>query len=183
MIKSLETIEKVMHAATPHTVLRLPPDQTPPPAQIKRVYRQLCLELHPDRCHVERAEEAFKRVQAAYEALTNGGPWEKIVVAAQPAGSQPSRKGRRPPGSTSGARWGHGAAAPRGQKPTNIYCEPEKTTHRKGPSTSLPKKAGLPSRPKATSASPSGAPKVYASFGFADDTPGEAARQRDPMEV
>ena len=38
----------------------------------KKAYRRLALRLHPDKCQLSNAEEAFKRVSAAYAALQDG---------------------------------------------------------------------------------------------------------------
>lgn len=45
------------------------PGQAVSPARLKRAYKVRCMELHPDRCHVQGAEEAFKRLQEAYSVL------------------------------------------------------------------------------------------------------------------
>ena len=42
------------------------------PAACKKAYRRLALRLHPDKCQAPHAEEAFKRVSAAYAALQDG---------------------------------------------------------------------------------------------------------------
>ena len=149
-------VEHALIAAEPCEVLRLPAGQTPPSDMIKRAYKERCLELHPDRNAARGAEDAFKRLQAAYDALLNGGQWERVaVVKPREHSSSHSRRGKRPPGSTSGARWGHGAAAHRGQKPANWnHLDPQKPSARKGPSSNLPRKAAVPSR--ATSAAKRG---------------------------
>ena len=41
-------------------------------AQCKKAYRRLALRLHPDKCQLPNAEEAFKRVSAAYAGLQDG---------------------------------------------------------------------------------------------------------------
>ena len=41
-------------------------------AACKKAYRRLALRLHPDKCGAPRAEEAFKRVSAAYAGLQDG---------------------------------------------------------------------------------------------------------------
>ena len=41
-------------------------------AACKKAYRRLALRLHPDKCRAPHAEEAFKRVSAAYAALQDG---------------------------------------------------------------------------------------------------------------
>lgn len=171
---ALAAVARIMAATCPEAVLQLPVDQPPPPAMIKRAYKAACLEVHPDRCQAPGAEDAFKRVAAAYDALANGGPWERLTVAQQPSGGHGSRSRHRnrPPGSTSGARWGHGASAHRGNKPPNWNnLEPQKPTHRKG--ANLPKKAGLPPRPS----SPAKAPKVWSAM-----PPGEAPRPQPRLD-
>lgn len=50
-----------------YEVLGVTPDATE--AQIKKVYRKLARDLHPDRNKGEDAKEKFQRVAAAYEAL------------------------------------------------------------------------------------------------------------------
>ena len=41
-------------------------------AACKKAYRRLALKLHPDKCRLSNAEEAFKRVSAAYAAVQDG---------------------------------------------------------------------------------------------------------------
>ncbi|KAJ1455201.1 hypothetical protein M885DRAFT_520474 [Pelagophyceae sp. CCMP2097] len=40
-------------------------------ATLKKAYRTLALKLHPDKCHAPHADEAFKRVSAAFATLSN----------------------------------------------------------------------------------------------------------------
>mmetsp|Transcript_8528 Transcript_8528/g.17298 ORF Transcript_8528/g.17298 Transcript_8528/m.17298 type:complete len:281 (-) Transcript_8528:71-913(-) len=87
-------------------------------AALKKAYHQRCLLLHPDRCKAHGAEDAFKRVQHAYSVL-NGRGEESTPVKAQQPPAHRSRRGKPPPGTTSGARWGHGQAAHRGGKPSH----------------------------------------------------------------
>ena len=118
------------------------------PASIKRKYKQLCLELHPDRCGARGAEEAFKRVQEAYGNLRDGGIGSSSRQgggAKKAEGSSRGhhvhrRRGKAPPGTTSGARWGHGAEATRGKAPPQYVPEP----HRPGRRPGSPTKAPLP---------------------------------------
>ena len=146
--ESLAAVARIMAATNPRVVLRLPADQTPPPAMIKRAYKAACLEVHPDRCRAPGAEDAFKRVGAAFDALVKGGPWESATIAKQAPGRSHRGYGKGRHGKGSAPKyWDAPKAAPRGQKPANLYGhEPEKPTFRKGV-PHLPKKAGPPPRP------------------------------------
>ena len=52
--------------------IALPPKRHCGDDAVKKAYRRLALRLHPDKCQARHAEEAFKRVSAAYAALRDG---------------------------------------------------------------------------------------------------------------
>ena len=116
------------------------------PTRLKKAYRRLCLELHPDRCQARRAEEAFKRVQEAYAALN---PSEVRSSAARAAAKRAGRRQaerrqqERDRGWTSrGIDPRYGAPATRGRRPTHL----EPPTMRANGKAFAPK-AGPPPRP------------------------------------
>jgi DnaJ-class molecular chaperone len=43
-------------------------------AAIRRSYKQLAVALHPDKCSLEHAAEAFQRLHKAYTNLSKAGP-------------------------------------------------------------------------------------------------------------
>ncbi len=65
-----EAIARVLAAADAYGALGV--DRGASQAQCKKAYRRLALRLHPDKCSSPNAEEAFKRVSAAYAALQDG---------------------------------------------------------------------------------------------------------------
>jgi len=65
-----EAIARVLAAADAHEALGV--ESGASPAACKKAYRRLALRLHPDKCQARHAEEAFKRVSAAYAALRDG---------------------------------------------------------------------------------------------------------------
>lgn len=54
----------------PYALLGVPRDATDD--QVKQAFRKLALEWHPDRNKSPEAEERFKEINAAYEAIKNG---------------------------------------------------------------------------------------------------------------
>ena len=63
-------IERALAAADAYEALGVARGASP--AACKKAYRRLALRLHPDKCRAPNAEEAFKRVSAAYAALRDG---------------------------------------------------------------------------------------------------------------
>ena len=63
-------IERALAAADAYEALGV--ERGASPAACKKAYRRLALRLHPDKCQAPNAEEAFKRVSAAYAALQDG---------------------------------------------------------------------------------------------------------------
>uniref|UniRef100_A0A914ZH61 J domain-containing protein n=2 Tax=Parascaris TaxID=6254 RepID=A0A914ZH61_PARUN len=64
-----ETVERIRHCKDYYEILNLKKDATE--AQLKREYRKLALQLHPDKCRAPGATEAFKALGNAYAVLTN----------------------------------------------------------------------------------------------------------------
>ena len=65
-----EAIARVLAAADAYEALGV--ERGASQAACKKAYRRLALRLHPDKCQAPNAEEAFKRVSAAYAALQDG---------------------------------------------------------------------------------------------------------------
>ena len=65
-----EAIARVLAAADAYEALGV--DRGASRAQCKKAHRRLALKLHPDKCQLSNAEEAFKRVSAAYAGLQDG---------------------------------------------------------------------------------------------------------------
>ena len=65
-----EAIARVLAAADAYEALGV--ERGASQAACKKAYRRLALRLHPDKCQAPHAEEAFKRVSAAYAALQDG---------------------------------------------------------------------------------------------------------------
>ena len=65
-----EAIARVLAADDAYGALGV--DRGASRAACKKAYRRLALRLHPDKCQSSNAEEAFKRVSAAYAALQDG---------------------------------------------------------------------------------------------------------------
>jgi hypothetical protein len=63
-------IERALNAADAYEALGV--ERGASQAACKKAYRRLALKLHPDKCPAPHAEEAFKRVSAAYAALRDG---------------------------------------------------------------------------------------------------------------
>ena len=62
-------VTRVLGAASHYKVMNLTTAATP--AAVKKAYKALSLEVHPDRNHARGAEEAFKRLSEAYDKLSN----------------------------------------------------------------------------------------------------------------
>jgi DnaJ-class molecular chaperone len=85
-------------ADDPYTVLGVP--RTATDEEIRRTYRKLAKELHPDLnpANREAAEERFKRVSAAYDVIGDAEKRRRYDRGEIDAGGEPRRGFRRPPG-------------------------------------------------------------------------------------
>ncbi|VDK45259.1 unnamed protein product [Anisakis simplex] len=63
------TVDRIRHCKDYYEILNLKKDATE--SQLKREYRKLALQLHPDKCRAPGATEAFKALGNAYAVLSN----------------------------------------------------------------------------------------------------------------
>jgi DnaJ-class molecular chaperone len=85
-------------ADDPYTVLGVP--RTATDDEIRRAYRRLAKELHPDLNPSNRAaaEERFKKISAAYDVIGDAEKRRQYDRGEIDAGGEPRRGFRRPPG-------------------------------------------------------------------------------------
>ncbi len=107
-------------AADYYAVLGVPRDATP--EQIKKAYRRLARELHPDVNPSPEAVERFKQVTAAYEVLSDPQKREMFDLGADPlgpggAGGSPFGAGFGGLGDIMDAFFGTGGPSARGPRP------------------------------------------------------------------
>ncbi|KAK2080065.1 hypothetical protein QBZ16_002461 [Prototheca wickerhamii] len=62
-------VDRVLKAGSDYQVLQLEPGASA--AEAKKRYRQMAIALHPDKCDVPRAGEAFHRVVTAYRSISS----------------------------------------------------------------------------------------------------------------
>ena len=69
-VEAAQAVRRVLSAppSAHYSVMNLRPGCSA--AELKKQYKVLSLELHPDRNHTEGAEDAFKRLSGAFEALS-----------------------------------------------------------------------------------------------------------------
>lgn len=72
----LTVVKKVLKCKDFYEVLAVAKDSTD--AQIKKAYKKLALQLHPDKNSAPGAVEAFKKVGNAVSILTDGGEEEEV---------------------------------------------------------------------------------------------------------
>jgi len=62
-----EEVGRVLGCLNNYQVLKVPPNATS--AAVRKAYLQLSKALHPDKCRVDNATDAFQRVTRAYKEL------------------------------------------------------------------------------------------------------------------
>ena len=69
-VEAAQAVRRVLSAppSAHYSVMNLRPGCSA--AELKKQYKVLSLELHPDRNHTDGAEDAFKRLSGAFEALS-----------------------------------------------------------------------------------------------------------------
>lgn len=65
--ETLEEVQRVLASKSNYEVLQLKPGCSS--AALKKRYRELAVRLHPDKCKVEGASDAFQRAHTAYQEL------------------------------------------------------------------------------------------------------------------
>lgn len=87
-------VAKVLQAADHWAVLQLEHSATE--VEVRKAYRKLSLQLHPDRNHARQAESAFKRLNEAHTALSKVMAEAAPGAAASPMASQPHQPHHTP---------------------------------------------------------------------------------------
>lgn len=62
-----KTIDRIVNQDDPYLIFELPTNT--PISEIKKTYRRLSLLIHPDKCDLPGAEEAFKKLSTTFEKL------------------------------------------------------------------------------------------------------------------
>lgn len=113
------------------------------PTRLKKAYKRLCMELHPDRCRARGAEEAFKRLQEAYAALDPTGARSstarKAAATARRRHEEDAQRRKDRTFTSRGVDPRYGAPAPRGRR----HLEPEPAVRANGKPKAA-RKAALP---------------------------------------
>lgn len=65
---SLEDIKRIRNAESDYECFQLSPPTTL--TLIKKKYKELARMLHPDKCNLEGAKEAFQKIKIAYDRLS-----------------------------------------------------------------------------------------------------------------
>jgi hypothetical protein len=149
LLRSITAVAAVLAATDPPTTLGLPAGSSCPEAELKRAYKARCFDVHPDRCAVPGAEEAFKAVQEAFATLSGDGGCRRTAPAhrsAHPPHGKSGRRGKRP-------AWDPTRGAPTSRNRQAPHLRPE-TNRRKAPTPTAPKRAPERKPPKAQPAPP-----------------------------
>ena len=72
-------------------------------ADVRRQFRRLSALVHPDKCHLEGAHQAFQRLQAAAEALQRA-----VEDGGSDAAERPGKRARTAGGAGGGSEWDEG---------------------------------------------------------------------------
>lgn len=116
------------------------------PARLKKAYKKLCLDLHPDRCHARGAEAAFKRLQEAYANLDPNAP-KPPPSAAKSAATSAKRQAEQRAMERDRGWYARGVDPRYGQKANRHKSRPQEVKRRaNGRAQVTPPKAGPPPR-------------------------------------
>ena len=147
---ALAVVTRTLQASDDYAVLGLSrPSAGEPtsPARLKKAYKKLCLDLHPDRCHARGAEAAFKRLQAAIANLDPNAP-KPPPSATKSASASSAKKQAEQRAMERDRGWYARGVDPRyGQKANRHKSRPQEVKKRaNGRAQVTPPKAGPPPR-------------------------------------